>query len=153
MYSRAETTLIKQAFWTAFGRYLSPHPNSEGRKINWVNYHTGFKYVYFRMEADQKKASISIQLTHPDQLLRELFYEKLESFRPFLADALGEEWNWEREAGDGSGKVISKLSATLRDVNVYDQNHWPAIISFFKPRIIALDEFWNDVKDAFEELR
>ncbi|MCW3071352.1 MAG: hypothetical protein JWO44_1242, partial [Bacteroidetes bacterium] len=41
MYSRSEASQLKHEFWIAFGRYLSLHPNSEGEKINWVNYHTG----------------------------------------------------------------------------------------------------------------
>ena len=28
----------------------------------------------------------------------------------------------------------------------------PELISFFKPRIIALDEFWDNVKPVFEDL-
>jgi len=27
---------------------------------------------------------------------------------------------------------------------------WPAMISFLKPRVIALDQFWNLVKEEFE---
>jgi len=153
MYSRAEASQLKHEFWIAFGRYISLHPNSEGGKINWVNYHTGFKYLYFRMEADQKKASVSILLTHPDELLRELYFEKLESFRPFLVAAQEEDWTWQREVKDEFGKNTSRIWKELAGVNVYDKQCWPEIISFLKPRIIALDTFWNDVKDGFEELR
>ena len=137
----------------AFGRYLAPYNNSEGRRINWINYHTGFKYVYFRMEADQEQASLSIELMHPDEFLRELFFDKLKSFRAMLAGALGEEWNWEQECFDETGKKFARIFIALKGVNVYNQNEWPQVISFLKPRIIALDRFWNEVKDAFEELR
>jgi hypothetical protein len=153
MYSRAEASQIKHSFWTTFGRYMAVHPNSEGAEINWVNYHTGYKHVYFRMDADQTKASISIELHHPDELLRELFYEKLESFKSMLHDILAEEWSWKRETRDEYGKIISVISSEIQQVNVYDRDSWPQIISFLKPRIMALDEFWNNVKDAFEELR
>jgi len=37
----------------------------------------------------------------------------------------------------------------LKEVNIFDTNAWPAIISFLKPRIIALDKFWSLVKDGF----
>jgi hypothetical protein len=151
MYADASKT--RQAFWTAFGKYLSPLPNSEGVKINWINYHTGFKHVYFRMEATNSQASISIQLSHPDEIQRELFYERLKQMRPLLLDALEEEWTWEPKAQDGSGKEIVRISRELHHVNVYKQEDWPAIISFLKPRIVALDRFWNEVKDALEDLR
>jgi hypothetical protein len=32
-----------------------------------------------------------------------------------------------------------------------EEGDWPAIISFLKPRIIALDEFWENVKPGFED--
>ncbi|MCW3084020.1 MAG: hypothetical protein JWP12_1386 [Bacteroidetes bacterium] len=153
MYSRAEASQLKHEFWIAFGRYISLNLNSEGMKINWVNYHTGYKYVYFRMEVDQKKAEISIQLTHPDTLMRELYFDKFSSFRAIITNALNEDWIWEAETAGEYGKSISKIATGIKGVNVYDRNSWPEIISFFKPRIIALDEVWNDIKDGFEDLR
>lgn len=153
MYSRSQSALLKQEFWIAFGKYISLHPNSEGRKINWVNYHTGHKYMYFRMEAGKESASVSIQLTHPDALMRELYFDKFSSFRTIIQNTLNEEWTWEMEAFDEHGKALSKIYKNLKGVNIYDKNTWPEIISFLKPRIIALDEVWNDIKDAFEDLR
>jgi len=153
MYSRAEASRIKQTFWTAFGKYLSPLYNSEGRKINWVNYHTGFKHVYFRMEAGTKKASIAIELTHPDKEIQEMFFDKLEYYKNILNASLNEEWTWELHTQDENGKIVSRIYKELQAVNVYKQEDWPGIISFLKPRIIALDEFWNTVKEGFEELR
>ena len=153
MYSRAEASRIKHAFWTAFGKYISPQLSSEGRRINWVNYHTGFKHLYFRMEADTKKASVAIEITHPDALTQEMFFDKFREFRLLLDDALQEEWVWKLHTKDEYGKTISRIYTELSPVNVMSQDHWPSLISFFKPRIIALDEFWNNVKESFEELR
>lgn len=153
MYSRAEASQLRQAFWTAFGRYMSYHLNSEGQKINWVNYHTGYKDVYFRMDADQKKAGISVQFTHSDSLLRQLYYEKFEELQTLFTEAMGEEWIWEPDWVNEHGKYISKIYIELPGVNIFKQEEWPQIISFLKPRIMALDTFWNEVKDLFEELR
>lgn len=153
MYSRAEASHIKHTFWTSFGRYIAPQPNSEGRKINWVNYHTSFKHVYFRMNAGPKKASIGIELAHPDIEVQEMFFDKFTTFRTMLHGYLNEEWTWEMHTEDENGKTVSRIYTELAPVNVLNQNDWPQIISFLKPRIIALDEFWNDVKVGFEELR
>lgn len=153
MYSRAEASQLKQAFWTAFGRNLSYQENREGEKINWINYHTGYKDVYFRMDAVAKKASISIQFTHTDALMRMLYYEKFEEFRTLFTETMGEGWTWEPERYTEQGKPISAIFTELHGVNILRQEDWPAIISFLRPRIIALDAFWNEVKDVFEELR
>ncbi|MCE3278230.1 MAG: hypothetical protein K0S44_421 [Bacteroidetes bacterium] len=153
MYSRIEASRLKHEFWISFGRYISLHNNSEGLRINWVNYHTGHKFLYFRMEATKNNASISIQITHPDGLSRQLFYDKFLSFRSIIHSTLHEEWSWKSEITDEHGKIISVIYTEVKKVNVYDKNTWPDIISFLKPRMIALDEVWNDIKDAFEDLR
>lgn len=153
MYKRAEAVKIKQSFWTTFGRYMAPLPNSEGLKINWINYHTGFRQVYFRMDADRETAQIFIALTQGDEVMRLLFFERLQQMRLVLNEYLEEEWNWETDVEDSSGKHFARISKNLEGVNVYNQDDWPAIISFLKPRIMGLDRFWNDVKDAFEDFR
>ena len=76
MYSKAEVTQLRQAFWTALGQYMAPVPSAEGDTTNWINYKTGLKNVYFRMQADNRRASIAIELTHPDAGIRELFWEQ-----------------------------------------------------------------------------
>jgi hypothetical protein len=153
MYSRAEASRIKHAFWTAFGRYISPIPSSEGLKINWINYHTGFKHLYFRMEADKKKASIAIEIAHPDRQQQEVFFERFMSYKAVLEDALGESWTWDLHETDESGRIVSRIYKEIQPVNVLAESDWPKLISFFKPRIIALDAFWNVSKEMFEDLR
>ncbi|MDQ3047539.1 MAG: DUF4268 domain-containing protein [Bacteroidota bacterium] len=153
MYSRSETAQLKQEFWIAFGKYLALHNNCEGNRINWVNYHTGHKHLYFRMEATQRNASISIQLSHEDSLMREMYYDRFLSFSKIISSVLQEEWNWELNRLDASGRNIAYIGIELNGVNVLDKSTWPEIISFLKPRMILLDEVWNDIKDAFEDLR
>lgn len=153
MYSKAEIVKLKHEFWISFGRYIALHPNSEGTKINWVNYHTGHKHLFFRMDAGKNNATIYILINHPDPILREFYFERFSGFRAIIHNSLREEWNWEDGTADEYGKVISKIGTELKGVNIFDKNTWPDIISFLKPRIIALDELWNDIKDAFEDLR
>ena|SRR6476646_5489833 len=153
MYSKAEAIKLKQEFWIAFGRYLALHNNSEGMRINWVNYHTGYKHLFFRMDAAKDRASIFILINHPDEDSRKSYFERFIGFRSIIHERLGEEWSWEEEITDEYGKKNSKISAEITNVNVFDKNTWPEIISFLKPRIMALDEVWNDIRDAFEDLR
>jgi hypothetical protein len=152
MFSRKEASEIKHEFWTVFGRYMSPIPSAEGLKINWVNYHTSIKDLYFRMDAGPKSATISISLEHPDPGIQELYFEQLLQMKSILHAILEEEWNWQRQALV-DGKEISRIEKTLPDVSVLNKNHWPDLISFFKPRIIALDTFWQDARYGFDLLR
>ena len=153
MYTKDEASQLRQAFWTSFGQYISPQLSSEGLRVNWINYKTGLKYVYFKMDADKRAATITIELTHPDAGIQELFFEQFAEFKNILHSYLDEEWEWELHHRDEEGKIISRIYKQRTGVSIFNKNDWPALISFFKPRIIALDEFWNDVKDGFEALR
>ena len=121
--------------------------------MNWLNYKTGFKHVYFRMRAEKKTASIGIELTHPDPEIQELFFEQFLELKALLHEYVGEEWEWGLHTRDESGKVISRIYTELSPVSIFNQDDWPALISFFKPRIIALDEFWSDARYTFESLK
>lgn len=149
MFSREEASRIKHDFWTTFGKYMSPIPSAEGEKISWVNYHTGLKDVHFRMDAGKKSAMISISLEHSDPELRELYFDQFAGMKNILHDTLGEEWNWQLHAVV-DGKIISRIFNELPDVSVFNKEHWPDLISFFKPRIIALDRFWENAKWGFK---
>ncbi|GAB3836268.1 DUF4268 domain-containing protein [Hymenobacter jeollabukensis] len=153
MYSKTEAAQLRQAFWTAFGQYMQPVPSSEGLPTNWVNYKTGLKHVFFRLHADTRRATVGIDITHPDAGLRELFFEQFRELRALLEETTGEAWTWAADAADEYGKPISRIYQELTPVNMFDRNDWPRLISFFKPRIVALDEFWSTAQYAFDELR
>ena len=153
MYSKQEASQLKKEFWTAFGQYMQPILSAEGEKVNWINYKTGEKDVYFRMNADSKKASIAIELTHKDAGLRQLYFEQFKELKKILESETNEEWIWTENATDLYGKESSKIYTEIGKVNLFNKHDWPALISFFKPRIIALDAFWSMVKYQFEMLR
>jgi hypothetical protein len=150
MYSKQQASLLRQSFWTAFGKYMSPIPNAEGEKINWINYKTGIRHVFFRMDAGKGKAFIAIRVAGGDAESRQMIYEKFLMQKKLLQDALGEEWSWDENLLDEHGKPVHSISKELKGVNVFSRESWPEIISFFKPRIIALDEFWMMAKGGFE---
>jgi hypothetical protein len=147
MYTRQEASLIRQKFWTRFGQYMRPVLSAAGESINWLNYKTGIRHIYFRMDAGTKQASVAIELAHPDPSLQQYYYDKLLACKNILQELTGEEWEWDPEYYDENGNRIIRIGTILKNVNVFREEDWPAIISFLKPRIIALDEFWNLVKD------
>ena len=153
MYSKQETSQLRHEFWTAFGQYMSPVLSSEGEKINWMNYKTGEKDIYFRMNADNKKASIAIELTHKDEDIQALYFEQFDQLKKLLHNSLQEEWTWLLHIRNEHGKVISRIYTEIEQVSVFKKEDWPLLISFFKPRIIALDEFWSTAKYVFEAMR
>jgi hypothetical protein len=150
MYSKQELSRLKQEFWTRFGQYMKPVPFASGEKMNWSNYKTGVPHIFFRMQAEREGAYIGIELSHPDQRARMHQFEQFKSIKPMLQDATGEAWSWESSAVNEHHKTIARIYTTLPGVDICAEVDWPQIISFLKPRVIALDTFWADVKMMFE---
>jgi len=153
MYSKQEAAQLRQEFWTAFGQYMSPVLSAEGEKVNWVNYKTGEKNIAFRMRADNKTGSIAIELTHKDKDIQQLYFEQLLELKKFLQAATGEDWRWQLHTTDEYGRPVSRIYAEIEGVSIFRKEDWPRLISFFKQRVVALDEFWSNVKYSFESLR
>lgn len=151
MYTKEEISKLKQAFWTAFGKYMQPIASANGLPVNWMNYKTGINGISFKMNAERDHAVIMIQLNHNNKNIRQSQYDQFLQLKAMLEEALGEDdWIWREEETDWFGKQTASVSKLIEDVNVLDQRSWPEIISFFKPRIMALDEFWSMANHAFE---
>ena len=149
MYSKQEVSKLKETFWTTFGRYMKPVLSAEGAVISWSNYKTGIPGISFKMDADNRQASIAIVITQKHAAI----FDQFQSLRSMLSAALGEDdWHWEPITTDEYGRTVSRIRKLQEEVSVLRTEDWPAIISFLKPRIIALDEFWSMVKYGFEDM-
>jgi hypothetical protein len=153
MYTKEEAAKLREAFWTSFGQYMAPVLNADGEKTNWVNYKTGEKGISFRMQADNRTAIVAIELTQKDAGIQQLYFEQFLELKRFLVEATGEEWTWQLHGTDETGRLVSRIFTELEGVSVFRREDWPALITFFKQRITALDDFWSNVRYSFESLR
>lgn len=153
MYSKQEASQIRKDFWTSFGQYMSPILSVDGEKISWINYKTGEKNISFRMQADNRLAVISIELSHPDKDIQQLYFEQFQQLKNIFKASVKEDWAWVLHTTDENGKTVSRIYAELQDVSIFKREDWPQLISFFKPRMVALDDFWSNVRYSFEALR
>ena len=144
---------MRQEFWTTFGQYMSPILSAEGERVNWINYKTGEKNISFKMHADNKKAMIGIELTHKDRDIQQIYFEQFLQFKSLFDNSVNEDWHWQLHGCHDHGKIISRIYKEKQGASIFEKQDWPELISFFKPRIIALDEFWSSIKYAFELLR
>ena len=124
--------------------------NAEGTRINWINYKTDVKGVYFRTDVERKFAEVSIEISHPDPSVQLMIYEQFEEYENVLEGYLGEKWIWTKEDYDEDGKMISTIKMRLENISIFRETDWPQIIPFLKDRMINLDEFWCDHKESFE---
>ncbi|MDO9377170.1 MAG: DUF4268 domain-containing protein [Ferruginibacter sp.] len=150
MYSKQEASLLNQEFWTTLGQYMAPIPSAEGQKINWINYKTGVRHFRFLLRINDKTASVAIELSHKDPEEQEINYKKFLLLKPTLIEATGVTWHWSKLEIDEQGKLTSLVSVSQPNLVVLNKNDWPALISFFKSHLVALDKFWCEHKFVFE---
>ena len=150
MYSKEEASAVRQKFWTGFGRYMQPVPPASGEKVNWVNYKTGVKGISFKMNADNNQAFIAVEISLPDKILQQRYFEIFRNFKKAFEQIAGGDWDMKEAFITESGHVISRVSTELNGINIFRETDWPEIISFLKKNIIALDGFWEEYKPAFD---
>ena len=150
MYTTEQVSKQRKKFWTVFGQYMKPVPDAGGEAVNWLNYKTGVRNIFFRMDADQQSAHVGIEIQHAMEADRMHCYNHFVALKNLLEQTTSNKWLWQAAVLDENGRPISRISQSLDSVNILEESNWSAIISFLKPRITALDAFWEIVKDEFE---
>ena len=150
MYSTEHVSKQRKKFWTIFGHYIKPVRGASGEAVNWLNYKTGVRNIFFRMDADQQSAHVGIEIQHSMEAERMHYYNHFVALKNLLEQTTGNAWQWQAAVLDENGRTISRISQSLESVNILEESDWPAIIAFLKQRITALDSFWETVKDGFE---
>ncbi|HTE27136.1 DUF4268 domain-containing protein [Flavitalea sp.] len=140
---------IKDEFWTTFGKYMALHPSASADKVNWINYKTGVKLVQFRLEVNEKKAGIYIELSKANLEVQKKLFDQLTRDIDLLIDYTDANWKLESQLKITEGRIVSRIFQECREVNVYFKSDWPAIISFLKFELIGLDKFWTEQKDIY----
>ncbi|MFN8395652.1 MAG: DUF4268 domain-containing protein [Bacteroidia bacterium] len=152
MFSREASRQLKAEFWTAFGIFMRQHEPQGGPKIKWVNYQTGVKGIHFRMDADQRTASVAITLEQADPGIRALFFEQWQELETMLHAESGAEWTWQAEHYLEDGRCISRISREMHGLSVYDKTNWTELFGFLESCIVPLDEIWGMCQDVFKDL-
>ena len=150
MYTRKQAALIRQKFWTQFGKYMAPVPSAEGKKINWINYNTGIPNIYFRMNAGNEQAYIGIEIMHNPAELAKKYFKQFILLKPALQEYMVENPEFETLHINEFNQPMCRIYSILQPVNIFNESDWPAIISFLKQKITGLDNFWTDHKIIFE---
>lgn len=152
MFSKEEARQHRIDFWTAFGVYMRQHTSASGTKQKWVNYHTGVKGIFFRLDAEPKYARVAITIEHHDPGIRSLFFEQWQELKTYLHTVSEADWTWEDSHYTKDGREISRIYQQLDQVSIHNRQDWQAMFVFLEKGILALDSVWADCNDVFKEL-
>ncbi|MGB3590820.1 MAG: DUF4268 domain-containing protein [Nonlabens sp.] len=142
MYSREESKKIKQDFWTLFGKRYD-------RK--WLRYHTGIKDLNLKMDFEDRRAIVAIDIEHDDELYRAYYFEKFESLRGIMLEEVSPDLIFDPNYTLSSGKDISRVYLYKEGVKIQRKTDWPEVYEFFYREMDKLERFFLEYRDYIEQ--
>lgn len=141
MFSKEESRLLRQEFWTSFGK-------SFPRK--WILYDTKLKGLSFKFHFDNKKALVALDL-EDDLENRINYWEKLSALKSILLDEYLPEAIFDEEYILENYKEISRIYVPLeRKVSIHNKNSWREVMEFFNEKMTLFEAFFEEYKDIIE---
>lgn len=141
MFSKEESRILRQEFWTSFGK-------SFPRK--WLLYNTKLKGFNFKFHFDTKTALVALDLE--DSLeLRIKYWEKLQALKAILLDDYLPEAIFYEEYILENYKEISRIYVPLdKKVSIHNKNSWCEVMEFFNDKMGLFEAFFEEYKDVIE---
>ena len=141
MFSKEESRLLRQEFWTSFGK-------SFPRK--WILYNTKIKGLAFKFYFDTKKAYVTLDL-EDDLDNRVNCWEKLVALKTILHDEYLPKAIYEEEFYLDNGKEISRIYVPLEQkVSIHNKNTWRDTMEFLNQTMILFEAFFEEYRDIIK---
>ncbi|WP_353777619.1 DUF4268 domain-containing protein [Winogradskyella sp. 3972H.M.0a.05] len=141
MFSKEESRLLREEFWTSFGK-------SFPRK--WILYNTKIKGLSFKFYFDTKKALVALDL-EDDLENRINSWEKLVALKSILTTDFLPEAFYEEEYFLDNGKEISRIYVPLEaKVSIHNKNSWRDVMEFFNETMSLFEAFFEEYKDVIK---
>ncbi len=141
MFSKEESKQIRQEFWTGFGKEY-PH--------KWLLYNTKIRELQLKFTFNLKVALVSLDIID-DELIREYYFEKLESLKKILQTEYFPEIIFAKDYELPEGKEISRIYVELTDVSIHKEKDWPLVKEFLSGNMILLENFFKDFADFIKK--
>ncbi|MCB0463190.1 MAG: DUF4268 domain-containing protein [Flavobacteriaceae bacterium] len=141
MFSKEESRLLREEFWTSFGK-------SFPRK--WILYNTKLKGFTFKFHFDTKSALVALDLE--DELENRInYWEKLSALKSILTEEYLPNAIFEEAYFLDNGKEISRIYVPLNTkVSIHNKNTWQQTMEFFNKHMSLFEAFFEEYKDILE---
>ena len=141
MFSKEESRILRQEFWTSFGK-------SFPRK--WILYDTKLKGLSLKFHFDTKRALVALDL-EDDLENRITYWEKLQSLKSILKEDFLPDAIYEEEYFLENKKEISRIYVPLeQEVSIHNKNTWRDVMVFFNEKMSLFEGFFETYKDIIE---
>lgn len=143
MFSKEELRERKTLFWEGLKTRMQHHRSANGKRMNWINYKTGIKFLFVRLDVNSKRAIFALDLQPKDEGVREIFWEQLHELKMVLESEMGP-GNWNDDFEIKYGLSVARISWELPGVNMFKKEDTDKIYAFFQEKLIAFDSFYTD---------
>lgn len=141
MFSKEESKLLRQEFWTSFGR-------SFPRK--WLLYNTQLKGLNFKFHFDTSSALIALDL-EDDLDQRIAYWEKMLALKSILLNEYLPNAIYVEEYVLPNGKEISRIYVPIEgNVSIHNKNTWQEVMVFFNEQMAQFEDFFEEYVDVIK---
>ena len=109
MYSKEEAKVLREEFWNQFKTMSKQRRVRKKLPGDWLLAHTGVKALNLRFHVDRKVAQVGIDLETRNMDKRLELFEKLESVKKLMEEAMGQPMIWDLEYIRENGKSVSRI--------------------------------------------
>ena len=141
MFSKEESRLLRQEFWTSFGK-------SFPRK--WILYNTKIKGLSLKFHFDTRSALVALDLE--DHLENRInCWEKLVALKSILLEDYLPNAIFEESYILDNKKEISRIYIPLEQkVSIHNKNSWRDTMVFLNTTMNALEQFFEEYRDVIK---
>jgi len=141
MFSKEESRLLRQEFWTSFGKSFPK---------KWILYNTKLKGFSFKFHFDTKTALVTLDLE--DNLENRIkYWEKLLALKAILLEEYLQNAVFEEAYFLENSKEISRIYVQIEHkVSIHNKNSWQVVMEFFNKNMTLFEAFFKEYKEIIE---
>lgn len=147
MLSKEELKEKKLRFWDELKKELGKEKSASGKRINWLSYPTEIKNIYLRLNVTKKEVELNFDIQFKDQAVREVFWEQMHELKNVLEQEIGIDGIWIENCYSEAVPIFSRIQWRKENLNYLNESDKQEIFYFFKTKMIAFDNFYQNFKE------
>lgn len=147
MFSKEEAKKLREEFWDQFKGMSAGKRARKKLPGNWMLDQTGIKALNLRFHVDREVVQVGIDLETRNMDKKIELYEKLESLRKLLEEAMESTLIWELEYIRENGKSVSRIYLQMEGVDIYKRDTWTEAHKFMYTNMMKLEVFFQEYRD------
>ena len=141
MFSKNEAKLLRQNFWTSFGKSFPR---------NWVLYNTNVKGLSFKFHFDTETAYVAFCIDMESRK-QHTYWNQILSHKSILETDFLPEVKFEECFHVSEGKIISAVYVSIESkVSIHNKSTWRTAMEFLNETMIKFEAFYTEYENTIK---